>query len=206
VWRADNPTDEIELFPEEKRQRWLREDEMERLTEALAKHPNQPAVSAIRLLLLTGARKGEVLSAKWKDFDLKLGIWTKPSLHTKQKRTEHLPLSDAALALLADMCKESNDDYLFPGRRPGCPLENIRNVWAELCKSAQLENVRIHDLRHTFASHLVSGGVPLAVVGKLLGHTQSQTTERYAHLAESPLRAATNKFADLLTKQTKAGS
>jgi integrase len=203
VWRADNPVANVEHFPEQKRERWLREDEIGRLTEALAKHPNQDAANAIRLVLLTGSRKGEVLNSSWEQFDLESGIWTKPSAHTKQKRTEHLPLSKAALALLREMRKESSVGYLFPGRRPGKPLGNLSKVWAELCKNAQLDKVRIHDLRHTYASHLVSSGVPLAVVGKLLGHTQSQTTERYAHLAESPLREATNRFGKLVTKRRK---
>lgn len=201
VWRADNPVENVAHFPEERRERWLREDEIERLTTALAAHKNQSAANAIRLILLTGSRKTEVLSARWEDFDLNLGMWTKPSAHTKQKRVEHVPLSNAAVGLLGEMRKTSDSEFLFPGRRAGQPLQEIKNVWAELCASAQLENARVHDLRHTYASHLVSSGVPLAVVGKLLGHTQSQTTERYAHLAESPLRDAANKFAKMLDKK-----
>ncbi len=100
-YRADNPARGVGKFHEEKRHRWLSDDELARLTAALADHPNRKAANAIRLQLLTGARIGEVLSARWGDFDLKRGVWTKPSHHTKQKRTEHLPLSGAAVALLS---------------------------------------------------------------------------------------------------------
>jgi site-specific recombinase XerD len=112
-------------------------------------------------------------------------------------------LSKVALALLQEIRKESPQGFLFPGRWPERPLENVKQVWADIVKTAELKDARVHDLRHTYASHLVSSGVPLAVVGKLLGHTQSQTTERYAHLAESPQRAATNRFGNLVTKKRK---
>lgn len=100
-WRTDNPARSIERFHEEKRDRWLTDEELRRLTDALDAHPNKLAANAIRLQLLTGARIGEVLSARWDDSDLDRGVWTKPSHHTKQKRTEPLPLSGAAVALLS---------------------------------------------------------------------------------------------------------
>lgn len=201
VWRADNPVEDIVRFPEDKRERWLTEDELERLTASLATYPNQDAANAIRLLLLTGARKSEVLTSTWSQFDLSRGIWTKPSAHTKTKRIQHAPLNEAAVELLKEMKTRSNEEeqYLFPGRKKGECLKDLKGDWRQLCHVAHLQDARIHDLRHTYASHLVSRGVPLAVVGKLLGHTQSQTTERYAHLADSPLREATNRFAKLLS-------
>jgi integrase len=199
VWRLDNPAANIAHFPEAKRERWLTVDELDRLTAALNCHKNQDAANAIRLLVLTGARKTEVLSADWSQFDLKERIWTKPSSHTKQKRTEHIPISAVAMKLLKKMKPRSTPDYLFPGRVKGEHLQDVKNDWKELCTTAELKNARLHDLRHTFASHLVSRGVPLAVVGKLLGHTQSQTTQRYAHLAESPLRKATDRFGKLVS-------
>jgi Arm DNA-binding domain/Phage integrase family len=100
-WRPDNPAKGIERFAEARRERWLSEIELGRLLGALDQHPNQRAASAIRLQLLTGARIGEVLQARWRDIDLQRGVWIKPSHHTKQKRTEHLPLSGHAVALLA---------------------------------------------------------------------------------------------------------
>jgi integrase len=198
-WRDDNPCEGVPKFREEKRERWLSTREIERLCDALDKYSNQSVANAIRLMLLTGARKSEALTARWEDFNLELGVWTKPSHHTKQKRTEHVPLSAPAIQLLASM-KEKADGKanLFPGDVAEQPLSEIKWAWAKLCKQAKIENVRIHDLRHTYASHLVSSGMSLPIVGRLLGHTQPQTTARYAHLADDPLRQATNRFASIV--------
>lgn len=197
-WRDDNPCEGVAKFREERRDRWLSTAEIDRLCDALDEHPNQSAANAIRLILLTGARRGEVLTATWKEFNLELGIWTKPSHHTKQKRTEHVPLSPPALQLIASIKEKSTSEYLFPGDAPGKPLQEPKKVWLALCKQANIEGVRIHDLRHTYASHLVSSGMSLPIVGRLLGHTQPQTTARYAHLADDPLRQATDRFASIV--------
>lgn len=198
--RADNPITKssVPKYSEHRREQWLRFEELARLKKALDGYEDQSSANAIRLLLLTGSRKHEVLQAKWEQFDLERGVWTKPSAHTKQKRVEHVPLGSDALRLLRSIKKSG--EFLFPGRIKGRPLENIRGPWVDICKAAKLSGFRIHDLRHTYASHLVSSGVPLAHVGKLLGHTQSQTTERYAHLADSPLRKATNRFGKIVEK------
>lgn len=194
-WRSDNPVKGIERFHEERRERWLSDAELRRLMAVLADHPNQRAANAVRFQLLTGARIGEVMSARWSDIDFERGVWTKPSHHTKQKRTEHLPLSAPALALLAGM-KESagTKDYLFPGDAPEKPLQRIKKFWRNVTEQAGLENYRLHDNRHTHASHLVSSGLSLEIVGKLLGHTNPLTTQRYAHIADDPLRAAAERF------------
>src|SRR5215204_5439659 len=114
---------------------------------------------------------GEVLSARKADFDLNRGVWMKPSHQTKQRRTEHLPLSASAASLAASILRENpGSQYLFP-------------------------DYRRHDNRHTYASHLVSSGLSLEIVGRLLGHTSPSTTKRYAHLADDPLRVATERFA-----------
>ncbi len=197
-WRADNPCEGVPKYREEKRDRWLSTEEIEHLCDALDKHPNQSSANAIRLMLLTGARKGEALTATWAEFNLELGVWTKPSHHTKQKRTEHVPLSAPAVQLLVSMKEKSDSPYLFPGEVAGKPTQEIKRVWMALCKLAHLKNVRLHDLRHTYASHLVSSGMSLPIVGRLLGHTQPQTTARYAHLADDPLRQATNRFASIV--------
>jgi len=195
-WRTDHPVKTIGKFQEQKRDRWLKDGELARLFSVLEAHPNERAANAIRLLLLTGARRGEVLSATWDQFELERGVWTKPAHTTKQKRAEHVPLSAQALALLITIKQstESESPYVFPGKKPGKPLSDIKRFWKVACEQAGLENVRLHDLRHTFASHLVSSGMSLAIVGRLLGHTQPQTTHRYAHLADDPLRAATDRF------------
>lgn len=200
-WRTDNPAKGVERFHEEKRHRWLSEDELARLTSALDDQPNQTAANAIRLQLLTGARIGEVLSAKWGDFDLKRGVWTKPSHHTKQKRTEHLPLSSAAVALLKAMQENSAVDvsWVFPGRTPGHPIKDLKRFWKAVTTAANLLDYRIHDNRHTHASHLISSGLSLPVVGRLLGHTNPLTTQRYAHLSDNPLREAVEVMANKMT-------
>lgn len=200
--RSDNPARGIEKFPEEKRDRWLSDEELSRLLAALAEHPNQIAADAIRLQLLTGARIGEVLTANWTDFDIEGGVWTKPSHHTKQKRRQHLPLSSAACALLKRMrdARAAKSAWLFPGRSPDHPYKDLKAFWRSVTQAADLKDYRIHDNRHTHASHLVSSGLSLPIVGRLLGHTNPSTTQRYVHLADDPLRQAAeiigNKIKD----------
>nr|WP_321249666.1 tyrosine-type recombinase/integrase [uncultured Ruegeria sp.] len=202
--RSDNPARGVEKYVEEKRDRWLSDAELQRLLLALSEHPNQTAANAIRLQLLTGARIGEVLTAKWEDIDLERRVWTKPSHHTKQKRREHLPLSSATTALLSEMqvSNRLNSSWLFPGRDPEQPYKDLKGFWRSITKSAGLENYRVHDNRHTHASHLVSSGLSLPIVGRLLGHTNPSTTQRYAHLADDPLRQA----ADVMGKKIGGGS
>ena len=191
-WRADNPAKGIQRYHEEERDRWLSDDELRRLCSALDEHPNARAANAIPLQLLTGARLGEVLGSRKSDFDLDRGVWTKPSHQTKQKRTEHLPLSAQALALVALFIQKGNScsPCLFPGNKPGQPLREIKRFWTTVMKRAGIADYR----RHAYASHLVSSGLSLEIVGRLLGHTTAATTRRYAHLADDPLRAATDKF------------
>jgi len=196
-WRADNPVRGVEKFHEEKRHRWLNDAELAKLTKALNEHPNQKTANAIRLQLLTGSRIGEVLTARWDDFDLERGVWTKPSHHTKQKRTEHLPLSKATCELLVKMRENTqNSDLLFSGRNPEKPLSDLKKFWRSILTSSGIEDYRIHDNRHTHASQLVSSGLSLAIVGRLLGHTNPNTTQRYAHLADDPLREAAEIMAE----------
>jgi integrase len=208
-WRSDNPVKGIERFHEERRERWLSDRELTQLLAALLAHPNQRAANAVRFQILTGARIGEVLKARWSDVDLHRGIWIKPSHHTKQKRTEHIPLSAPTLSLLSDM-REAADptaDYLFPGNASGRPLQDIKKFWKGVTALAGIVDYRLHDNRHTHASHLVSSGLSLEIVGRLLGHTNPTTTKRYSHIADSPLRAATERFGaklDSLHKRLEA--
>lgn len=195
-WRDDNPATNIQKYQEEKRDRWLNQEELDRLWEALDRHPEHITAYVFKFLILTGARKGEALGATWDQFDLEKGIWTKPSHLTKQKKKEHLPLSEKAVEVLQIVKKRTpkGSVYVFPGRIEGEPLKEIKTFWKTVLKEAKLENIRIHDLRHTHASHLVSSGLSLSIVGKLLGHTQASTTQRYAHLADEPLRHAAELF------------
>lgn len=195
-WRADNPANGIDKYQEEKRDRWLDQEMLNRLWVVLDRYPNHITAYVFKLLILTGARKGEILGATWDQFDLAKGVWTKPSHLTKQKKKEHLPISEKALAVLADLKKLNANDspYLFPGRVEGKPIQEIKTFWKRVLKESQIENFRVHDLRHTHAAHLVSSGLSLSIVGKLLGHTQASTTQRYAHLADEPLRQAAELF------------
>jgi integrase len=198
--RTDNPAAGFSRFPEMPRDRFLSADEIKRLAEVLADHPNRRCANVIRLLLLTGARRGEAMNARWDQFDLENGIWTKPAATTKQRRLHRVPLSQAAVELLRAIRSSVPADcpWVFPGDIKGNPLTDIQNFWEGVRKKAKLGDTRIHDLRHTFASLLVSGGMTLPMVGRLLGHTQAQTTLRYAHLYDDPLRVGLDQVGDAL--------
>jgi len=202
--REDNPTRGIQKYQEEKRDRWLNEEELQRLWSVLDSHPKHITAYFIKFLILTGARKGETLQATWDQFDLEKGIWRKPSHLTKQKKTEYLPLSDRALSILKEAKKlTGKSKYVFPGYVGDQPMKEPKRFWKTVTKDAELENIRIHDLRHTHASHLVSSGLSLSIVGKLLGHTQAATTQRYAHLADAPLRQAAELFSSKVEGKNK---
>jgi integrase len=191
--RPDNPCRGIQRFQEHRRQRYLKPEELQRLLHSLAEHFNTQTANAIRLLLMTGARRSEVLSATWAEFDLERGEWIKPSAHTKRKTEHHVPLSAPALALLTAM-KANHDQrkepthFVFPSRAGDTPQQELKRFWRRVCKDAGLTDVRVHDLRHSFASYLASSGASLPLIGALLGHTQAQTTARYAHLLDDPQR------------------
>jgi integrase len=198
--RTDNPAAAFIRNPEPPRERFLDRREIERLSAALNGHPNQRFANIVRLLLLTGARRGEVLNARWEQFDLETAVWTKPAATTKQRRLHRTPLSSAAVQLLATIRAGVPDGcpFVFPGDAPGKPVQEVKRFWDDVREEADLRDVRMHDLRHTFASLLVSGGMTLPMIGKLLGHTQVQTTQRYAHLFDDPLRDGLNAVGDLL--------
>ena len=140
------------------------------------------------MLLLTGARRGEVQGARWDHFDLESGVWTKPGSTTKQKTVHRAPLSAPARQLLSDIRSNSDtrSEYVFPSRNSH--RVEVKRNWAAICRAAEIEDLRIHDLRHSYASLLASGGASLPVIGALLGHSQPATTARYAHLMDDPLR------------------
>jgi integrase len=197
-WRTDNPCRGIERNQEEKRHRYLSAAELTRLSEVLAKLDDVSAANAVRLLLLTGARRGELLSAKWADIDIETGAWVKPGATTKQKTQHRIPLSEAACRLLAEMQEQANTDWLFPARGGG-HRAHINAAWDTLRKAAGISDARLHDLRHTYATALASSGMGLPVIGALLGHTTAQTTLRYSHLMDDPLRAATERASAVLS-------
>jgi integrase len=208
-WRETNPCKGIARYQEHKRERMMTPDELKTFLKALEDYEKTAEIktlarmttNAFRLLLLTGARRSEVLSARWEEIDFSAGVWTKPSSHTKQKKVHRIPLSGPAIELLTTMQEEADEggEYLFPARRGnGDHISDPRQSWSTIKKEAGLEDFRIHDLRHSFASFLASSGQSLIVIGALLGHTQPATTARYAHLLDDPLRAATDRVGALV--------
>jgi integrase len=197
-WRSDNPARGIERNPEAKRTRYLSGGELARLAEALAAHDDQQAANVVRLLLLTGARRGEVLSMRWDHLDMATGVWTKPGATTKQKTEHRVPLSEPARLLLGELRARADGAYVFPSYGSHGHRHTINKNWAAVCRAANIDDARLHDLRHTFASVLVSSGLSLPIIGALLGHTQPATTHRYAHLSDDPLRAATERVGAIV--------
>jgi integrase len=205
--RADNPAQGFYRRGEVERDRFLSIDEIDRLAAALNAAEDQRAASIMRMCMLTGARLGEVREARFEQFDLNHLIWTKQSAHTKQRRTHRLPISEDVAAIVRQrrVAVAAGVGWLFPGDALGAdglpkdqPVQDLRKFWSAIQREAGLPDVRVHDLRHTFASLLATGGSSLALIGKLLGHTQAQTTRRYAHLAERPLREGVDSVAALL--------
>jgi integrase len=187
--RSDNPCAHVEKNREEKRERFLTADELSRLMKVLVEFEDRPAANAVMLLLLTGARRGEVLGARWEQFDLVTGVWTKPASSTKQRKLHRVPLSPQVLELLRTMERGRAGHQLFPGRGGG--KSDLQRRWDEIRRRAGLENFHLHDLRHSYASILASRGLSLSIIGGLLGHSDVKTTSRYAHLLDDTLRAAT---------------
>jgi integrase len=206
--RTDNPASGFIRNPESPRERFLDFEEIARLSQALADHPNRRGADVIRLLMLTGARRGEALNARWEQFDLNRTVWTKPAATTKQRRLHRAPISRAAVALLRTVRERAPEGcpWVFPGDVDGQPLIEIKRFWDDIREMADLPGVRVHDLRHTFASLLVSGGMSLPMIGKLLGHTQVQTTQRYAHLFDDPLREGLDQIGDILRPKLTLGA
>jgi integrase len=205
--RDDNPCKGIEKNYESKRKRYLTPDELARLSAALASYGDQQIACIFRLLLLTGARRGEVLGMEWSALDLGAGIWIKMGSTTKQKTDHVVPLSAPARQLLIEMqdeyiCrhpKKPLPQYVFPGSGDTGHVISVKKSWASICKSAGISGLRIHDLRHSFASQLASGGASLPLIGALLGHSNPTTTHRYAHLFDDPQRAAVERVGAIIT-------
>jgi integrase len=204
--RADNPAKGIERNQEHKRERYLTGAELTRVTAALTRLRDRNAANAIRLLLLTGARRGELLAARWRDIDIDAGVWTKPAGTTKQKTIHRVPLSEAAVRLLAGMREQAVDDaeWLFPASLKGGHRTDVREAWDALRLAADIPDVRLHDLRHSFAAVLASQGLSLPIIGALLGHSSPTTTARYSHLLDDPLRRATELASAVITGKPAA--
>jgi integrase len=188
---GSNPCRNIEKFKERSRERFLSEIEIARLGEALAeagKSGSPPAaLAAIRLLILLGARKTEVLTLEWRWVNFERSLIELPDSKTGAKV---IYLSVPAIGLLASLPRIAGNPFVLPGDRAGAHIVNIEKTWRRVRKAAGLEDVRLHDLRHSFAAVAVSAGFSLPLIGALLGHTEVSTTQRYAHLGADPVRQA----------------
>ena len=199
-----NPCQHVQRFREAKRERYLSADELGRLGKALIQveiengnRAKPGSIAAIRLLLLTGARLNEVLSLRWEYVDLERCELRLPDSKTGAKS---IPLGIGAVELLSALPKTPGNLHVFPGMKFGEHLKDINGTWRTVREKAKLDDVRLHDLRHTFASAGAGAGLGLPVIGALLGHTQATTTQRYSHLASDPLKEAADLINDRLTK------
>ena len=195
--QGTNPTIHVKKFKEYKRERYLSSDELQRLSDTLHKcHIHQlemqSAIDCIRLLIFTGCRLGEIQTLRWQDVNVEQ---QRLELSDSKAGAKFVYLTAPALSILNDIERKNNNPYVIIGRKEGTHLQDIQKIWQRIRKKAYLEDVRIHDLRHSFASVGAGLGLSLPMIGKLLGHTQATTTARYAHLANDPTKQAAERIA-----------
>jgi len=204
-WRdqGTNPCRFVEKNKETKRERYLSTDELKRLGKALQKLVDLGLIwpdmaNLFKLLLLTGARKNEIATSKWDWVD-----WDNRVIRLPDSKAGAKPLylSDSAILVLKTqkvVGRNPNSGYIFPGAKADGHIINLSKPWKQICEEAKLTDIRIHDLRHTAASIAVGQGVSLQIIGRLLGHSQTQTTARYAHVDNDPALAAANVVGNVL--------
>jgi integrase len=189
----------VPKYREHKRERYLSQVELQRLGQVLSEAElngteTPHIVAAFRLLILTGCRLGEIQTLQW-DFITDGGMEL-PDTKTGARR---IPLPSPARAVLSALPRVAGNPYVIVGKLPGRHATDFQHPWRRIRERAELTGVRIHDLRHTYASNAVSSGMPIQMVGRLLGHTQIQTTMRYAHLADEPVKQAAEENAERLS-------
>lgn len=187
-----NPCRHVKRFDERKRERYLSAVELARLADALAEAEREvdgvpPTVAAIRLLLFTGARLSEIITLEWAHVDFERACLRLPDSKTGAKIIQ---LNAPALAVLDAIERHDGNPHVIVGHKRGAHLVNMQKPWRVIRRAAKLEDVRLHDLRHSYASVGASAGLGLPMIGALLGHREAATTQRYAHLADDPLRRA----------------
>lgn len=198
-----NPVHGIKRFKDKKNERFLSSEELALVGQALDKaaedNKNTHAIAIIRLLIFTGARRGEIEGLKWKEVDIPGHRLNLEDSKTGQKS---ISLNEVAMAILEEQrkTKRVKSSYVFPSERGEGHYVGTARFWSKLRETIELDDVRIHDLRHTFASIGVSSGTPLMIVGKLLGHTDHSTTQRYAHLGENPVNIAVEQIGAEIEK------
>ncbi len=201
-----NPCRSIARYPGRRRERFLTDEEFVRLGETLdefetAGGASAPAVAAIRLLVLTGCRKSEILKLRWEDVALGENELRLPDTKTGARV---VPLSPPAAALLAGLPRLPGNPWVIPGRKPGAHLRNLDEAWRAVRARAGLHDVRIHDLRHSYASRALALGEGLPMIAKLLGHAHVETTARYAHLARDSVRETAERIAVSIAADIRA--
>lgn len=201
--KDDNPTSEVKKFKEHKRRRFLSFDELKQLAIVLDKAERSGAVSpfvvaAFRLLLVTGARLNEIRKLRWRSVDFQNRQLIIEDHKTDKDGAKLIPLNRVALEILRSIPRDPENPYVIQGTRPGLPYSDLEKPWRALRKLAGLEDVRIHDLRHSFASFGIGLGVSLPTVGGLLGQGSLQATMIYAHLPDDPKRLASESVGEVI--------
>jgi len=194
---GSNPRKHIKKYPEEKRERFLSPAELRRVGEVLREMEQEgielpSSIAAIRLLMLTGCRLGEIMTLQWEHVDIQGKALRLPDSKTGAKVVH---LGQPAVEVLEKIARVEGNPWVIVGTKPGARLTDLQPFWQRVRARAGLKDVRIHDLRHTFASTAVASGQGLPMIGKLLGHTQVQTTARYAHLAADPVKSAADQVS-----------
>ena len=206
VWglRRDgsNPCLHVKRYKEEKRERFLNAEEFSRLGQVLDEilhdgSETRSAVVAFKLLMLTGCRLSEIQKLRWEHVDLEAR-----ELHLPDSKTggRAVPLAPSAVRLLESLPRDEDNPWVIAGKKPDSHLTDLQHPWRRIRARADLEDVRIHDLRHSFASRALALGEGLPMIGKLLGHTQVQTTARYAHLARDTVKASAARIGDSIER------
>ena len=201
---AENPARGVRLNKQRQRERFLSEAEFAQLGDALAEAEhigvNSSAIAILRLLILTGARRNEICSLKWDWVDFERAALRLPESKTG---AHSIPLGAPALEVLASVKREPDTEWVFPASRGDGHFGGLPRIWRKIAKAAMLDDVRIHDLRHSFASTSVASGSSLYILGKVLGHTQASTTERYAHLRDDPVQALADSTSQKIAAALK---
>jgi integrase len=195
-----NPIARIKLYKlENKVEHYLNEEELQRLVYVLDTDRNKVVCSIAKFLLVTGCRLNEALSATWANLDKDNRVWVIPALHSKSKKVRSVPLNDVALTVLESLRTEDDYEHLFINPRTGERYYNIHKTWGRLRNEAGLPHLRLHDLRHQYASFLVNSGRTLYEVQQILGHSDPMVTQRYAHLSSKSLQDAAASASNAIT-------
>ena len=201
LWKlraGGNPCKFVRKYREKNRERFLTDEEFRRLGEVLSEMEAEKtlpvfAAAAFRLLMLTGCRRNEIVTLRWEHVDIEGGELRLPDSKTGARM---VPLSPAAARVLAELPRIEGNPWVIPGFKPNRHLADLNHYWERVRERANLQDVRIHDIRHSFASRALALGESLTMIGKLLGHNKIETTSRYAHLARDSIKASSARVAD----------